>query len=571
MQIKSQVQKSTIRFSIAGIAAFLVYLCTMAPGIRFWDSAELTAAAYSGGIPHPPGFPLYMMLGRVLIAIGFAEPAFTMNLLSAICGAISVILLLHIFHGLNDGSESPGGYLSAAIFAFGGFLWMQSVRAEVYTFAVMLLLLSLYFFVKYGNNGQQKHLYAGLYFWSLTFAAHSAIATAAIIPLLLAGLANRNKAKVRFRDVPVCVMTIFIGYSTFLYLPIRGALNPAIKWGEPETVYGFFSMISAKEFAFSVKFDSMYLLSERLAGIWTALNENFPVGLALIAVIGIWSARRHAFLLLLFVLSIFIVVIREQLPYPDLRGYLLPVVFTAAVWTGFGADYIIKLLRKISILRAVKRMTFSPIAYIVVLGIALSMTTLNFRKYDLRGNNWAENYGRDILGSAADSSIIVLNDVSSHFICQYLQTVENVRPDAAILMLPALDISSKSRFWYHRSLQRNTDIAGLTYLPDKQTGIIARLIEANKDKREIFFEYGEHTRPFANYLVQDGLIYRLEMSGEDSSDAKYAFPGRKDFDNDIEAASIYSGKLYARSLYYKDKGNFEKSMDNYNDALRLVE
>ena len=170
-----------------------------------------------------------------------------------------------------------------------------------------------------------------------------------------------------------------------------------------------------------------------------------------------------------------------------------------------------------------------------------------------------------------DSSIIVLTDVSSHFICQYLQTVENVRTDVELIMLPALDASSKSRDWYLRSLQRKTNIAGLSDLTGSQTAIAAKLIESNKDEFEIFFEYGENIRPFVKYLVPHGLIYRLDLMRTDSTETDYKFPERKDFGSDEEAASIYSARLYSRSLYYNDRGEPEKSFDNYNKAIKLVE
>ena len=567
----SRIHATTIRFTAAGAAAFIIYLCTLAPGIRFWDSAELVSAAYSAGIPHPPGFPLYTMLGRALIALGLAEPAFTMNLFSAVCGTFSVILVLSIFQNLNEGRESPAGYFASAIYAFGSFLWMQSTRTEVYTLTILSLLLTLHFFVKYNKEGQKKWLYAGLYFWSLTFVTHSAIASAALIPLIFAGFNRKNITELRLRDVLTGIAIVIAGLSSFLYLHIRGNLNPVIKWGEPETLNGFWSMITVREFAFSINFENLMSLSERLSNLWLTLNENFSLILALLAIIGIWIGRKHLFLILLFIFGIIIVVIRENLPPPDLRGYLLPVVFTASIWAGFTFDSIIDLLKKLMVRVKTGGRISGILSYFAILIFAVCLIFANFPGHNLRGNIRAEQFGREILGSVPDSSIIVLTDVSSHFICQYLQTVEKVRTDVDLIMLPALDGSSKSRDWYLKRLENRTSLKSLSRLPETQTQIAARLIETNKDERNIFFEYGENIRPFVNYLVPHGLLYRLDLMKTDSVELEYMFPNPEDFGSDKEAASIYSARLYARSLYYQDRGEFEQSMEFYNKAIELAE
>src|SRR5438552_2046632 len=54
---------------LVGLVAFGVYLCTLAVSIVWGDSPELTAAAYNLGIPHPTGYPLYMLLSHAFLKL----------------------------------------------------------------------------------------------------------------------------------------------------------------------------------------------------------------------------------------------------------------------------------------------------------------------------------------------------------------------------------------------------------------------------------------------------------------------------------------------------------------------
>src|SRR6266487_2090742 len=70
--------------------ALLLYLLTLAPTTQFWDTSEYIAAAYSLGIPHPPGNPLFVLMahvwGLIPLVSGYAE---RINLFAALTSAVS--------------------------------------------------------------------------------------------------------------------------------------------------------------------------------------------------------------------------------------------------------------------------------------------------------------------------------------------------------------------------------------------------------------------------------------------------------------------------------------------------
>ena len=82
---------------LAGIVlafSFLIYMMTMAPTVSFWDCGEFIATSYILGVPHPPGSPLYLIIGRVISMLPFNDDiAFRVNTLSPIVSALAVMLL----------------------------------------------------------------------------------------------------------------------------------------------------------------------------------------------------------------------------------------------------------------------------------------------------------------------------------------------------------------------------------------------------------------------------------------------------------------------------------------------
>ena len=93
---KNEKFHSQLRIDWRGIASFglpfMVYLLTLAPTIYNLDSAELTTAAYTGGLMRSTGYPLYLTLGHFWSKIPLGDVGYRMNLLSAIFGALTIFL-----------------------------------------------------------------------------------------------------------------------------------------------------------------------------------------------------------------------------------------------------------------------------------------------------------------------------------------------------------------------------------------------------------------------------------------------------------------------------------------------
>ena len=86
------------------LISFGIYLKTLAPTITGGDSGELIANAYTLGISHPPGHPLYCLLGRLFTFLPFASLAYRVNLMSPLVASLTVVLIYLIVLKLPETS-----------------------------------------------------------------------------------------------------------------------------------------------------------------------------------------------------------------------------------------------------------------------------------------------------------------------------------------------------------------------------------------------------------------------------------------------------------------------------------
>ena len=80
--------------AIVFLVSFIVYYDTMAPTVSYWDCGEFIAVSHTLGVPHPPGSPFFLLLGRIASMLPITEDiAFRVNLLSPISSAFAVMFL----------------------------------------------------------------------------------------------------------------------------------------------------------------------------------------------------------------------------------------------------------------------------------------------------------------------------------------------------------------------------------------------------------------------------------------------------------------------------------------------
>jgi hypothetical protein len=229
---------------VVSLVTLVLYLVTLAPSTAMWDTSEYIAAAYTLGLPHPPGNPLFVIVGRVFSILPIASSvAVRINILAAICSAASAGMWFLVTERVLVGwfplrwQRILGGVVAAAIGATAFTVWNQSVVNEkVYTVSLAGLAIISWLMIRWSDEPDGRKadriLVLVAYLLSLGYSNHMAGMLAA--PAVgLAVVIRRPRTIFRWKLLLACAGVLVLGLTPFATQPIRAAYFPAINEGEP--------------------------------------------------------------------------------------------------------------------------------------------------------------------------------------------------------------------------------------------------------------------------------------------------------------------------------------------------
>ncbi|MCX6582612.1 MAG: DUF2723 domain-containing protein [Candidatus Aminicenantes bacterium] len=513
-----------------------VYISTLAPSVYFGHSGELTAAAYNLGIAHPPGYPLYLLLGKLfMLLVPFGDMAMRMNLLSAVFAALTTVLVYLIGRALNH--HRLTATLTALIAAFSFTFWSQAVVAEVYTLAA-LFFCTLILFTLLWLKDRQEHW---LLLLALTagFAMTHHVIIAVFLPVFLIFILLNKPGllkdwKLIARSIPLFLLPLLL----YLYLPIRSAANPLNDWGNPETFSRMINHVTGKQF------DGLFL-KQGAAGVmfqWhifvDALLKQFPFILLILAVIGVIAGLKREKKIVFFFLALPVVGICYSLAYfiTNVEPQFIYIFLCLALIMGMSLDGLYRWMRK------GKKNRFPWVVAGILTIIALLPLAVNRTKCDQSGNYLARNYGRNMISTLEKDSALIIDGENELFIAAYLKIVEGLRPDVEvydamqnIFYIPAMKTKDK----------------------DKKTVTVADLYQfVNRmltGKKPVFF-----TNPiFQNFRFADyGVLYKAILGSENLENFKIEDPWEKYDRSGLERPYPGANEKETIGKYYFSRGKY---------------
>lgn len=526
-------------------AALAIYLLTLCPTVYVEGSGELIGAVRLLGTPHPTGYPLYCLLGRLCCAlVPLGGPVWPVNLTTAItsAAAAAVVALLLCRRGLSPWAALAGGLA----LGFSRTFWSQAVVAEVYGLSLLTAVLILLTGAEVAARREPRLLIAVGYLWGLGMAAH--LSQALLLPGLVLVLAWQWP---RLWQRPGLIfwtaVAAVVGYSIVLYLPVRNGVGPGFHWGalnSPSLLWDHLTGALYRSSFFSLPWQGMLLNGQR----WLAQLplEFTPLLLPLVAWGGWAAARRDRSMAVLVALAVLCNLVAALNYHRDPNGlgvFFLTGFAGLAILIGYGAD---DLRRRFGT-------AAGALVGVLVPGVLLAA---NWGAADHRDEWTAYRFGRDILAGLPANAVLVAEGDDASFVVDYLQRIEGLRRDVTL---------------YNR-MGRGTDLLTpeqrrlpMAVQQDLQAKAEAALIR--QGTRPVCYLAARGV-PLADYeLAPDGLAYVAVRRGGERPDRPppgWAFTGEAGPDGDPWVRKL-------RADYWYMQGEYELAHDRRAAAASAYE
>lgn len=418
----------------AAFPALLIYLRTMAPTVYGLDSAELTTGAYTLGIVHPPGSPVYLLLGHFFTWLPIGDVGYRVNLLSVVAGSVMTGFLYLILYQLTRIRWLA--LITTWILAFSYYVWISALTAELYALQGAWVAGLFWLALRWREQQRPWQLLLFTFLYGLGLGNHLSLVL--LIPgftvLLFVALSPRPRLAVSL--LLTAAATGLLGTLIYLYLPIRylstDNLNYARDyWGINLTTWkGFWWMVSGRIFGSLFLGVPVERLPDELLTYLHQLWSNF-LGLGFIlGLVGIVIDFRRRPWLHLALGLMFIIHSAFYLTYRvvDKQFMFVPAYFIWVIWLALGAQQLHQWLNH-------TKQTSPPSPSVSVMPITLMFLAaaaflLNFPLANV-SDDWSARQRGEAILSNLPANVIFYGTWTDVPILEYLQQVEGARPDVS--------------------------------------------------------------------------------------------------------------------------------------------
>jgi len=577
------------------LCLIIFYIFWQSKSIYGGDAGDLVSTAFVLGVPHPPGYPLYSLLGWFLAQIPLFSVAWRLNFLSSIPAALSCFLIFKIISLFTKNSFYP--LLAAFISAFVYPVYLYAQVPEIFSLLLFFVLILVYFSLLYRLKYQLKFLYLFAFFLGLSLTHHHLIFF--LFPSFMLLIFHKNKkikSLLNLKTVLKLVILFLLPLSLYLYVYLAAANNPPINWEDPVTIRKFIRLVSRESYGTftSSPMAAYRSVLPRLLDVLVFLKfvyDDFGLlGIFLIPLGLVFLFKKNQTFFYGVVLSLLMLIFFIfYAAFPLLidfnvatyeRFILLPYIFLILT-IGFGMIFFHQ-----QALLLTKKFTNKRLKTTLLLGIkaifafyALGFFLVNFPSIKiLKNDQTAENLGRDILAPLEPKSILILSEDTPLFDTQYVYYTQKFRNDVILIHRSKLFAP-----FYMKTLKKY--YPSLTLSSDKNKGFkdVKDFIAKNYRRHPIYLN--SYIEPKKGQVIPCGLLYKyypsqkeiplsLLVKKDESFWKIYQDPlagSLKIYQNLMlaDVLRVYSDAHTQVAKFYYDKNLKDKSAFHFKQAIKL--
>ena len=419
--------------AMVGILVSILYLRTLAPGVLPYaqmtqDSPALQSTVPNLGISHPTGYPTYMMLAHLFTYLPVGEVAYRVNLASAAFATVAVVLVYLV--GLKLCGRALAAAAGAVAFGVSQTFWSQAIIAEVYTLNAAFLTMVFLILLIWRERREDKYILLAAFAAGLALTNH--LTSGLLLPAGLLFVWLVDSCKLAQAGLWLRGALLFIlGLLPYAYLPVRASARLPENTADTSTLGGFLTVVSGGPFkGWMFSFGPLELVG-RLRMYMGYLNEQFPLPLLLVGVVGAvyMLARDAAGAVLLGVIFLGSLVYALEYDVSDVRVFFLPTYLVLGLWISVGMGAVSELIEdRLAWYSRAERTGTASMLPVVGLAVALLGTVGAYSEVDRRQDDRGREMIRSVVGKAEPGATIVHRRSP----LLYMQEVKNRREDLAL-------------------------------------------------------------------------------------------------------------------------------------------
>lgn len=462
-----------LQASLVAVALCALYAATASRGVITEDDSLFVLSSYFLGIEHPPGYPLFTLMGYLFSHLPLATVAYRVHLVSVLFGGLTCGLAWLCAKRLTG--SSVAAYLAAFALGASPVFWSQALIADVYTFntffLVVIMLLGLRICPARGplpTVEEQGRLLGWMAFlFGLSLSNHW--------PLMLlvapAFLVLLWPVRILIlRKLWLLLPLVLAGLLPYAWMVYRSWMPVPISFVGPlESVREVWAFISRQGYA---------EVDHSLSANWLdhvkffrfmmgQLVLQFALVGTLLAIAGsavqwrLVGRRVGAFLTIAFFMPSFVLILLLGFDYGRQSAhvfevYPLPSYVVAALWLALGFDW------------AVQRWALRPLqARLVAAALGVLIAAVGARENLLADEDWVGAYARTMLEILPKDAVVVGQGEADLGPMAYLQMIEGERPDVTFYQAKGLILGN--RLFHSMRTDDRTQQRALNEMVDAQT------------------------------------------------------------------------------------------------------